>query len=276
MRGINSEFIETLKSGELAFVLDKALKQPNNYCIEIRENYINLYYRGGSALKITQKSKGYHFKFDDKYCMDSADKTWFKILNQNDPKDWESAMDRIAQQMDKWFEAHPKLERENQQKILTSNRDDFCIIDIEYAIHKKNLNGENGCRLDMLALHLSQTGTKLVLIEYKHGIGAMTGNASLAKHHADLLTITRNDISFDVLEQSVINIWQNKYDLGLIKAEPRSIIGTEVLFLISNHNDRSTKLDSQKALMDKALPAKIFFLLKDDYLIDYDKAEWLV
>ena len=127
MRGINTEFIKALKSGELTFVLDKALKEPDNYCIEIRENYLNLYYRGGSALKITQKPKGYHFKFDDKYCLDPSDKAWFKTLNQNDPMVWNSAMDSIVEQMDNWFEDHPKLERENQQKILTNNRGDFCI-----------------------------------------------------------------------------------------------------------------------------------------------------
>ncbi len=276
MRGINSKFIKALKFGELSFVLKKAKLEPQNFCIEIRENYINLYYRGGSALRITQKSDGYHFKFDEKYCLDPAIKSKFDSLDKRDAMIWEEAFPQIIAEMDRWFEAHPKLEREYQQKILTNNKTDFCIVDIEYAIHKKNLNDKNGCRLDMLALHQTTEGTKLVLIEYKNGIGAMTGSASLAKHHADLLEITNNNEAFNELKSSVLNIALNKSELGLLTVKPQAITDTEVLFLISDHNEKSTKLDSQKQLMDKTLPAKIYFLPKDEFEIDYCKSEQLI
>lgn len=276
MRGINSEFVRALKSGELNFVLEKALDEPENYCIEIRENYINLYYRGGSALRVTQKREGYHFKFDEKYCLNPASITEFASFDTRDSKVWATAFSKIIAEMDNWFKAHPKLERENQQKILASNKTGFCIVDIEYAIHKKNLNGKNGCRLDMLALYQSPEGTKLVLIEYKNGIGAMTGNASLAKHHADLLEITKSREAFSQLKQSVLSIAQNKTDLGILKYQPRPIGETEVLFLISNHNDRSTKLESQANIMDRALPAKIIFLKEKEYTINYEEAKKLI
>lgn len=276
MRGITPEFITALKAGELNFVLAKAQNEPKKYCLEIRENYINLYYRGGSVLKIIQKPKGYQFKFDHKYCLEAAEKSWFKALDQWDPDSWRQVQPRITIQMDHWFGVHPKAEREKQQQIMVANRKGFCIVDIEYAIHKKNLKGINGCRLDMLALHQTPAGAKLVLIEYKNGIGAMSGNASLAKHHADFLAITQNPAAFDELEKSVVNIWQNKYELGLLTIEPKPLIGTEVLFLISNHNPKSTKLDSQKTLMNPALPAKICFLKQGDFNIDYEKAERLI
>ena len=111
MRGINTDFILELNSGELHFVLEKAHNAPDDYCVEIRENYINLYYRGGSALRITQKRDGYQFKFDEKYCLDSDTKAQFANMDPKSSKVWEMAFPKIVSEMDNWFKAHHKLER---------------------------------------------------------------------------------------------------------------------------------------------------------------------
>ncbi len=72
MRHIDSRFIDDLLCGELAFFLGQVKNHRNELSLEVRNGYINIYYKGGNLLKITQKSKGYSFHFDAKYCKHKA------------------------------------------------------------------------------------------------------------------------------------------------------------------------------------------------------------
>jgi hypothetical protein len=72
LRTISPQFIQSLKSGELSFFLDQARQNPG-ICLEIRKDYISLYYKGGCALRIEQRGKGYSFHFDSKYCLNKGD-----------------------------------------------------------------------------------------------------------------------------------------------------------------------------------------------------------
>ena len=67
MRHINTKFINDLTCGELAYFLEKVKSNRSSLSLEVRNGYINIYYKGGNLLKITQKSKGYSFHFDAKY-----------------------------------------------------------------------------------------------------------------------------------------------------------------------------------------------------------------
>lgn len=71
MRTISPQFIQDLKSGQLSFFLEQALHNPD-ICIEIRKNYVSMYYKGGCALRIEQHGKGYSFHFDNKYCLNKG------------------------------------------------------------------------------------------------------------------------------------------------------------------------------------------------------------
>ncbi len=67
VRKISESFINDLKKGELAGIFDYAKDDPE-ISIEIRNNYINLYYLGGKLLRITEDKGHYSFEFDSKYC----------------------------------------------------------------------------------------------------------------------------------------------------------------------------------------------------------------
>lgn len=71
MRTISPQFIESLKFGELSFFLDQALHNPD-ICMEIRKDYVSIYYKGGCALRIEQHGKGYSFHFDSKYYLNKG------------------------------------------------------------------------------------------------------------------------------------------------------------------------------------------------------------
>lgn len=47
MRDINDKFINDLLDGELSFFLEEVKDEQNQYSLEIRDNYIDIYYRGG-------------------------------------------------------------------------------------------------------------------------------------------------------------------------------------------------------------------------------------
>jgi hypothetical protein len=57
MRGLSKEFLAALTSGFLA-ELTREVKEDSDLDLEIRENYINLYYKGNSLLKLTQAAGG--------------------------------------------------------------------------------------------------------------------------------------------------------------------------------------------------------------------------
>ncbi|NLW88783.1 MAG: hypothetical protein GXY43_03565, partial [Clostridiaceae bacterium] len=71
MRTISPQFIQDLKSGQLSFFLNQTRHDPD-ICMEIRKDYISMYYKGGCALRIEQRGKGYSFHFDSKYCLNKG------------------------------------------------------------------------------------------------------------------------------------------------------------------------------------------------------------
>lgn len=263
MRGLNDKFIKDLTDGCLSFFLNK-VKSNSNLCLEIRNGYINIYYRGGNLLKITQKKNGYQFFFDAKYCLSKNDDTNFELLNSlntNDIKDYINNFQLILAEMDSWLAFHPKAEREFQHNLLKSNS---CIIDIEYQIKRR-------LRLDMIVF----ANNKLIIVENKFGGGAVSGRAGIAKHYKDILNILLNSELKDELIQSAVNISRAKYKLGLtdMAIKEEDIKGFDILFLFADYNKESKVINSEIKLMDRTFPAKILFMDKNDCIMNYNNAK---
>jgi hypothetical protein len=145
MRTINERFINDLQSQHLKFFLQE-VKNNQNLCLEVRRNYINIYYRGGNLLKIEQQKKGYTFEFDSRYCLNKGNDANHVLLNSLSKKDaslYEKHFKLMISEMDEWFSLNPKAEREFQHNLLIANKN---IIDIEYQFAKSS-------RFDMLMLH---------------------------------------------------------------------------------------------------------------------------
>jgi hypothetical protein len=66
MRQISKEFISDLKNEDgMLHPLLKRVKQDHTLMLAIRNGYINIYYRGGNILQVTEKSKGFYEPFFD-------------------------------------------------------------------------------------------------------------------------------------------------------------------------------------------------------------------
>lgn len=263
MRGLNDRFIFDLNEGCLSFFLNE-VKANKDTCLAIRNGYINIYYRGGNALKITQKKNGYQFFFDAKYCLNKNNDKNYELLNTLDKKNIEYYIKHFKTmlcEMDSWFAFHPKAEREFQHNLLKSNSS---IIDIEYQV--KNIS-----RLDMIAFF----DKKLIIIENKFGNGAISGSAGISKHYKDITDILFDSETKEELISSVINISYAKHSLGLSDfiINQNDIKDVEILFLFANYNQKSKAIENEVELIEKSIPIKILYMDKNDYLIAYNNAK---
>lgn len=265
MRAINTTFIYDLTSGKLLPFLDAVRRNPDQLSLEIRKNYVNIYYRGGSLLKIIQHShKGYEFSFDAKYCINKAEDSSFEEIRAYDPYSAETFAEnlpRLMNEMDTWFSEHPKPERDFQHTLLVSNPD---IIDIEYQVGKR-------MRLDMLAFH----DGKIIVIENKYGNGAISGSAGLSKHYTDMCSVIEDRNLFSELSESVVTISAAKYALGLKESIVREsdIIGTEIMFLLAGYNEKSKAAGNELDKMVPTVPAKILMMEKTESRIRWNNAK---
>ena len=274
MRGINSRFINDLQSGCLECFLSEA-RNNSEICLEIRGNYVNFYYKGGCALKIVQKNYGYTFHFNSKYCFNKGDDSKYETLSSLDKKDarsYSNAFSVILNEMNSWFECHPKAEREFQHRLIKSNTHQPKIIDIEYAGWTSN---GRRFQLDMLGLHKNEDGYKIIIFENKYGDGAVSGNAGLKKHYEDVVDILSNHQTKDELIDSVINIVNNKTELGLmnISLVKDDIKGIEILFLLADFNIKSKRIVNEVRDITKSIDAKIVFTSSKQTVIDYNDAK---
>ncbi len=265
MRALSKTFMQDLQHGNL-YKLLKTVKSDETLCLEIRENYINIYYRGGNILRVAEVSEKYIFNFDQKYCIDNSglwetlDTSRFTCLG-----DYIENLPFIKREMDNWFAQNPKVEREFQQLILRENNTspisddtDYFISDIEYA------NSENKSRFDMTGIRwLSNSeGRKninapiLSIFEVKYGDGAMTGSAGIVKHFADIEKFIDSGKLHD-LRKEVETQFNQKVRLGLMGRMSREITINsdavpEFIMICANHKPASIimKRELQKAIGD--------------------------
>jgi len=215
-RGISPEFIGQLTSGVLLPVLER-VRHDDTLSLEIRNGYIDIYYRGGRVLGIHGNGASGRFRaeFDTNYCnIDSAYRPTLpkeppkSIASTDDAAEWVEALAFYKQVMDVFFSDHPKLEREFQQNVLRDNnrhlvgeRTEYTILDIEYAQSPRAFPENSNFRFDMVGMlwptPRHNRGSRLatpVLIEMKAGDGALasheTGDGKrlpgLAKHVTDI------------------------------------------------------------------------------------------
>lgn len=270
LRGINDKFIEDLQHGELAFFLEQVKTKRDLLSLEIRGGYINIYYRGGNLLKITQKKKGYSFHFDKKYCLNKNDDSAYeklKALNSSSAEEYAAAFKLMMCEMDSWLDVHPKKEREYQHKLLSRNPS---IMDIEYQINYKSADGQTkAMRLDMIMV----VDDRMIIVENKYGKDAVSGNAGLSKHYKDICVVLYNDALHEDILSSIKNIVSAKYQLGLVNKPVVDLKKekTEVLFLLAAYNPKSKTFNSEISAMDASIPARVLFTEAAEYVIDYTK-----
>jgi len=259
-RGLSKEFEDDLLNGCLSTVLD-LVKKDCSLDLEIRDDYINIYYKGGNILKISLKNKIYTYYFNFEYFKSVVEPLKKDIEKYLRDKDWVKYFAFTKHVMDLYFTIYQKDEREYQQIVVRennyssiSNGTDYFIIDIEYNNHKN-------ARFDLVAIEwisepskrrlLKKYRPKLVVLEMKYGDRAVSGNSGMKKHLDDFSTFISDKSSVNNFKDEMLEVFRQKRNLGLIPCLSASRNNNEVVdfdenidfvFVIANHDPASKKL----------------------------------
>jgi hypothetical protein len=261
-RRLPNSFINDLKDSKgLLHPFLERVQLDNTLMLFIRNNYVNVYYRGGNLLRLTRKTDHvYNAFFDPRY--NKSDIILPDLpTTLREPKDvitWRTAFPTLKQIMDISFSKNSKPEREFQQLIARenncstiSNETEYFITDIEFS--DSNLRA----RFDLLAIKWLASDRKHghickpALIEMKYGDNALSGTAGIFEHLRDLNEFLSDSSRYQVLQQTMetqfdqldeLELVLYKHPTNKIKVSLDGSVKPEVLIVIANHNPRSSKL----------------------------------
>jgi hypothetical protein len=262
MRTISKHFVQDFREqgGTLHPILEK-LHRDHTLQLAIRENYVNIYYRGGNILRIKELRAGmYQAEFEQNYDKNGRGlpSTPAVIQNAGDSQVWVAAFPYLKDLMDENFALKSKSEREFQQLVVRENNNspvanssEYFITDIETA------DNSLGCRLDMLAVcwpapeRKKENHCRPAFIEMKYGDQALSNEAGLLKHLQDFHEFIANPSVY----QNAIAAMQSQFELlylldllhvnrikGHAEIQFDLEFKPEVVFILAAHNPRSSKL----------------------------------
>ena len=190
----------------------------NELFLGIRNNYINIYYKGMSICKsqglfnkaqIAKKYLGINESGDKSITFDEFEKNYEKIKKRVD--------DHVK------GSGREKTEKRVQQALMMQNnkneKSNWYCIDMEYDKQRKSINdGEKSGRFDIIAVSKkknSKNKYRVALIELKVEKNAISGSSGLLKHTDDwnkFIIEARKNKEY-LLRKELVNIINNKYEL---------------------------------------------------------------
>jgi hypothetical protein len=264
MRELSQAFMNDLLNvdGLLHPILER-VRQDHTLMLAIRGKYINIYYRGGSILRVNESRNGsYKAFFDDKYNKSEAPSPSLPgtIKDQPAAKTWVDSFQDLKGLMDDHFAKHSKSEREFQQLIARennvsaiANQSDYFVSDIEFA------DSSLGARFDILAIRWltsqrkSTSDCRPTLIEMKYGDASLGGSAGVLKHLQDIDALISDGDKYKTLLEMMEMQFNQLDELGLMnfnrvanwtKMKLDASLKPEVIFVLASHNPRNSKLNT--------------------------------
>ena len=229
-RAISQDFLDDLKTGKLSSLLERVLAD-DTLDLELRGKCINIYYRGGSLFRITEKGSGtYEICFDSNYCDTEAwGNTGITVICNPTIEQAVKDIPYYKQAMDIYLGKSHKYEREFQQVLVRENNchgiisrsTDYYIIDIEYADSNENRKS----RFDIVALKWESKSSarrnpekcSIALMELKYGDGALNNESGIKEHLNDLksfMSIEKEKL--DDFKKDIETVFKQKCQLGLV------------------------------------------------------------
>jgi hypothetical protein len=206
-RGIHKEkFVESLKNGNLRQML-RVINNDSDLNVQIRNDYLNIYYNGGNIAKVNSENSVGFDKFYYYLDMESKPTKDIKqdaivvkelttqrdlLISKFKENKYEDYFEDAKNIMDKWLKINPKQERMEQHRLSIENqynKSDYTIIDLEYQVSTKSdfactfipegKDNPKNPRFDIIAVNKQG---KLCVIELKKGKGALKNTSGLKEH----------------------------------------------------------------------------------------------
>lgn len=196
--------------------------------LDIRGRRFNVYYGGGSLMRVYERKRLWMLHFDEKYFKGGALKPPIlptQVSEIKDVHDWVQAFPKLIDGMDYWWKRHPKGEQAHSHAMAAANSGmagppsaDYLVLDLEYQWAHR--------RLDMVAAKRRPTKKDatgwaepdLVLIEVKSEYSACSGIAGLRDHARDYQDIITSSDGRHVkdIKLEYENVIAQKTRLGLL------------------------------------------------------------
>jgi hypothetical protein len=273
-RGIhNTAFLSELKSGSLKPLVD-LIKSNDDLVLQIRDNYFNVYYKGGNVAKVTSPKS---VEFDENYFRahsEKSDEDWDDIKNKRqDAIDlfkkglFGKYIDTVKSAMETYW--HDILKDkgvaekmvQHQICILNNFQTDYTVIDLEYQVsteseckYRGNRRTKKGNlpspRFDIVAIRNSDH--RLCIIELKKGTKALKDPSGVQEHAESFAnTIGYNKKTKLAFVDEMNNVLLQKRDyLDLLDKGITIDMSLEPEFMFAYQFDSTDKshptLDSQK------------------------------
>lgn len=252
--GLSDEFLAALNRGELRWLTDR-VRQDQTLDLEIRDDQIQVYYRGGRLMLVQRRGQAYPSAFDTSYVAAG------RILPCAVPTDarmsevWLAAIPLLKQEMDFYFATVRSMpEREFQQQLVRQNNQCEIANSTDYFICSMEYQSPMG-RFDSVAVHWPSNGPcrkqrdrlPLALVEIKYGDQAIAGECGLLEHLRDFATLARDPQRIEQLCAEMTCVFQQKHQLGLIPGTSHAVesISAErlqVLFVLANTDPSASLL----------------------------------
>ncbi|MBR5983467.1 MAG: hypothetical protein IK025_07080 [Bacteroidales bacterium] len=287
------------------------VRKDTNLIIQIRENYFNVYYKGGNLLKVNSENS---FDFDSNYYKGNPDLVnndiERKVKRQNALKklkeihdyqafikDMENIMDDYWDWLEKRDSDNRTLhEKDTQHQLCISNTEnsEYTIIDLEFQVSAKEEcpyryrktfrpNGryvkkeKKSPRFDIIAVRNSDH--KLCVIELKSGTNAIYGKSGIGDH-ADSFegSIGNNHMTSQSFLDEMKKVISDKKKLELLNdnfivsdAEPEFIYA----YAFTNDDEKMKNIEQKEFEMErkkaKCEKYNVIYLNKGDFTLSDKK-----
>lgn len=227
-RRLTNNMLNALEPGGVLNPLLAAVAQDDRLRLEIRDCRFNIYYSGGSLLRVAGSQSGWEMHFDAKYFKDGSTELPHLRTHSSTAEDsrvWVEAFPALIAGMDNWWIRNPKIERAHCQAMSAANSAyyglpsaDYLIIDLEYQWAQR--------RFDLMAAKRKPTiddpsgwvKPDLVFVEVKSDYGACTGASGLGDHVRDFYEIitARSGERIPDIKLEFENLIAQKRRLGLL------------------------------------------------------------
>lgn len=258
-RIISNNFINDLEDGVLRNIL-KYVKSDTTLAMEIRKDGINIYYRGGSLLKIKEVGENqYNGYFDKNYIKTENNQSVVvecipRIDNLSKANKLIDYIPKIKQQMDLWMKVEMPDGGEREYKHIVAKENNYGLIgkESDYFIGDIEYRGcLNNYLFDMIGVKWAvdndnSENLDLALFKMYYGDKHLKTLEQVLSDLNNMIEFLHDEKSLSLLKDDLKEIYKAKTILGLLYPYEELKIGfsdkIEIVYIFGNQSNENNNL----------------------------------